>query len=215
MPRGKLTSPIGQDVGDHDLPMQSVKDEVMMMKVERIIRESADLFFRNGYMQTKMSDIADRLGVTKPFIYYHFDSKAKILIEICERGTRDALEAVELAVQGKSDPLERFEAFVRAFTNSVLEDYKFVLIYFREEINLPPESAGKITRMRRTINDMLIEILEDGAKAGLFKVNSAQLSAFIVAGMASYVFAWYRGDGKYAKDEVIDEIASSSLKIIL
>ncbi len=200
---------------DQDSPLQSVKDEVTSMKVERIIRESADLFFRHGYTQTKMSDIADRLGVTKPFIYYHFDSKAKILIEICERGTRDALEAVERAVSGESGPLEKFESFVRAFTKSVLEDYKFVLIYFREEINLPRESAVKITQMRRTINDTLINILEDGAKSGVFKINSSKLSAFIVAGMASYAFAWYRGDGRYEKDAVIDEITASSLKIVL
>lgn len=208
------TDQIASVVGNQPRAIQSVKDEVMTMKVERIIRESADLFFRNGYTQTKMSDIADRLGVTKPFIYYHFDSKAKILIEICERGTRDALEAVEKAVDGKILPPEQFEAFVRAFTNSVLEDYKFVLIYFREEINLPPESAGKITQMRRTINDMLVKILEDGAKAGMFNINSTKLSTFIIAGMASYTFAWYRGDGKYEKEEVIAEIVASSLKII-
>lgn len=200
--------------GDRELPVQSVKDEVMSMKVERIIRESADLFFRNGYTQTTMSDVANRLGVTKPFIYYHFDSKAKILIEICERGTRDALEAIERAVQDKPHPAERFEAFVRAFANSVLEDYKFVLIYFREEINLPPESADKITKMRRAINDTLIKILEDGERGGIFRINNSKISAFIIAGMISYAFAWYRGDGKYDKDTVISEIVESSLKVV-
>lgn len=193
---------------------ESVRDAVVLMKIERIIQEAADLFFREGYTNTKVSDISDRLGMTKPFIYYHFHSKVDILIEICERGTRDALEAVERAIADQSTPTARYTAFVRAFADAVLEDYKFVLIYFREELNLPEQSATKINAMRRHINDMLLGILEDGNASGEFRVNDPRLSALIIAGMASYAFAWYRGKGRLKKDEIVEEITRSSLKLV-
>ncbi|WP_221794138.1 TetR/AcrR family transcriptional regulator [Aquisediminimonas sediminicola] len=215
MPRGKPLQQNPPANRDNDAPLQSIKDEVTAIKVERIIRESADLFFRNGYTQTKMSDIADSLGATKPFVYNHFDSKSRILIEICERGTRDALEAAETAIEGKTSPSDKFEAFVRAFANAVLDDYKFVLIYFREELNIPPDSAEKITQMRKRINKILLDILSEGLKAGAFKINDPKLSALIITGMASYAFAWYRGDGRFGKDTIIAEIVSSSLKLVL
>jgi len=103
---------------------------------------------------------------------------------------------------------------VRAFADAVLEDYKFVLIYFREELNLPEQSATKINAMRRHINDLLLGILEEGNASGEFRVNDAKLSALIVAGMASYAFAWYRGKGRLKKDEIVDEITRSSLKLV-
>lgn len=201
------------DVAEKPSP-ESVRDAVVLMKVERIIQEAADLFFREGYTNTKVSDISDRLGMTKPFIYYHFHSKVDILIEICERGTRDALEAVERAIADQLTPTARYTAFVRAFADAVLEDYKFVLIYFREELNLPEQSATKINAMRRHINDLLLGILEEGNASGEFRVNDPKLSALIVAGMASYAFAWYRGKGRLKKDEIVDEIARSSLKLV-
>jgi len=51
------------DVAEKPSP-ESVRDAVVLMKVERIIQEAADLFFREGYTNTKVSDISDRLAIT-------------------------------------------------------------------------------------------------------------------------------------------------------
>jgi len=42
------------------------------------------LFHERGYLNTKMSDIATALGVTKPTIYNYFDTKENLFIAVAE-----------------------------------------------------------------------------------------------------------------------------------
>jgi AcrR family transcriptional regulator len=49
---------------------------------ERILDIALELFTEHGYDKTSMRDIAERLGTTKAALYYHFKSKADILLEL-------------------------------------------------------------------------------------------------------------------------------------
>ena len=96
--------------------VQALRDDVMNLKRDRILYEAGELFYERGYLQSTVNELAERLGATKPFVYYHFQSKADLLIEICERGTSDALAATEKALSTGGSPDQRFEALMREFT---------------------------------------------------------------------------------------------------
>ena len=49
---------------------------------ERILDIALELFTEQGYDKTSIRDIAERLGFTKAELYYHFKSKADILLEL-------------------------------------------------------------------------------------------------------------------------------------
>jgi AcrR family transcriptional regulator len=49
---------------------------------ERILEVSLELFNEQGYDKTSLREIADRLGVTKAALYYHFERKEDILLEL-------------------------------------------------------------------------------------------------------------------------------------
>ena len=49
---------------------------------ERILQVALELFGRQGYEGTSIRDIADRMGMTKAAIYYHFPSKENLLADI-------------------------------------------------------------------------------------------------------------------------------------
>lgn len=50
----------------------------------RVLRIAADLFVRQGYVETSLSQIARRLGLTKAAVLYHFPTKDAILMELAE-----------------------------------------------------------------------------------------------------------------------------------
>jgi len=52
-----------------------LKDEVFELKRQRILDVASALFFELGYKGTSVDAIAERMHVTKPFVYYHFDTK--------------------------------------------------------------------------------------------------------------------------------------------
>jgi len=49
---------------------------------ERILDVALELFNAQGYDATSLREIAERLGVTKAALYYHFKSKGDILLEL-------------------------------------------------------------------------------------------------------------------------------------
>ena len=57
----------------------------------RIQRVALDLFTERGYDKTSLREIAERLGVTKAALYYHFKSKE----EIVESFLADRLEEID------------------------------------------------------------------------------------------------------------------------
>jgi AcrR family transcriptional regulator len=48
----------------------------------RIQAVARELFARQGVQQTSLRDIADQLGITKPALYYHFDSREALVRSI-------------------------------------------------------------------------------------------------------------------------------------
>src|SRR5580658_8958392 len=80
---------------------------------ERILDVALELFTSQGFDKTALRDIADRLGITKAALYYYFERKDDILLELHLRlhavGTQvaDELEAIE-------DGPARVEAWPRA-----------------------------------------------------------------------------------------------------
>ncbi len=45
---------------------------------QRIVREALRLFLDKGYERTSLNDIASGVGITKPAIYHHFESKGAL-----------------------------------------------------------------------------------------------------------------------------------------
>jgi AcrR family transcriptional regulator len=49
---------------------------------ERILEVALDLFIEQGFEKTSLREIAERVGVTKAALYYHFESKDEILLAL-------------------------------------------------------------------------------------------------------------------------------------
>ncbi len=194
--------------------VNSLRDKVLTLKRDRILQVAAKLFFERGYLQTSVDAIAERLGATKPFVYYHFTSKSDILVEICEHSTRSVLAAAENAMSAKGSAWLRLEQFLREFTRVVLQEHQLVAIYFREEISLPAEAAERINRMRKSVDHRLSALLTEGIESGEFEIEDPRIGALVIAGMSSYAFAWYRERGRLDQQEVANRIVRMALKLV-
>ena len=192
----------------------SLWDEVILLKRDRILQETANLFSARGYHGTTIDDIAERFGATKPFVYYHFKSKLALLIEICERGTSEALNAADRAISTRGTPRERLDQLVRDMTAVALENQQYVQIYFHEEINLPTAHSDRINRMRKEIDWKLTRLLEDGASEGEFSIEDPAMCCLVIGGMISYAFSWYRRGGRLQPAEICTQMSRLVLNMV-
>lgn len=186
-----------------------IRDEVAALKRERIITAAVELFYERGYENTTLDAVAERLGVTKPFIYAHFSAKTELLAEICTRGVASAVRAMEaaLAMEGAS-PAEKLAALGRRFVTAVLQSQKLIAIFTREEKNLLPGDFQRVSRMRRDFDHKLSGLLEEGVAQGEFRIADPRLAALAIGGMVGWAYVWYRPAGRLSVEELADEMAA-------
>lgn len=84
---------------------------------ERIMESALNLFAQNGYPGTSMSDIANRLGITKAALYKHYNSKQEILNCIVERMNETDLERAREYEMPEAVPSD----FAEAYLNTPIE----------------------------------------------------------------------------------------------
>jgi AcrR family transcriptional regulator len=80
---------------------------------ERIPQVALRLFAEKGYEATSMREIAEHLGITKPALYYHFDSKEAIVRELLRELHGQVAELVSWAQQQEVTPGLRREVLLR------------------------------------------------------------------------------------------------------
>lgn len=52
---------------------------------QQILDEALDLFIKQGYGKTSLSDISKQIGITKPAIYYYYESKNELVLAVLTR----------------------------------------------------------------------------------------------------------------------------------
>jgi len=194
---------------------RDLREEVAALKKARIIKAAVELFNSNGYENTTLEEIAQILGVTKPFIYAHFKSKVKLLGEICAYGITSSQDALQSVLKLDKSPYEKLKLFGGRFSLAVLEGHKQIAIFNREEKNLLPEDLEAINMMRRDFDRDLTNLLREGIKAGQFDIDDPHLAALSIGGLVSWSYVWYREDGRLTQDDLADRMTTLILNLVV
>jgi AcrR family transcriptional regulator len=99
---------------------------------ERILEIAQELFAEQGYDKTSLRDIAERLGTTKAALYYHFEHKQDILLELHLRLHALGREAVEQFSQlGDEQRADAWPVLVDRLIDQVVENRELILMHQR------------------------------------------------------------------------------------
>jgi AcrR family transcriptional regulator len=189
-------------------------EEVAALKRDRTVDAAVDLFYENGYDKTTLVAVAERLGVTKPFIYSHFNSKADLLADICSRGIYASLNAMASVKELDVSQTERLTLLGRSFVTAVLENQMYIAIFTREEKWLTPADLERINEMRRTFDNELTELIREGVVTGEFEVADPHIAALSIGGMVSWAYVWFRAKGQLTISETADEMTRLILAMV-
>ena len=184
------------------LATSELKSEVVAFKRRRILEVSAHLFFEQGYEGTTLDEIANKLQVTKPYLYSYYRNKSEILFEVCQTGIRKSLAALDEALALEGTPTRRLKAAVEQVALIVIEKREYVAVYAREEKNLVAEKAREILEMRRSFDQRIAALLREGVKKGEFHVEDFSVTATTIGGIVSWLPNWYVPTGRLSANEV-------------
>lgn len=184
-------------------PARDVKSEISAYKRRLILEEASHLFYEQGYEGTTLDAIAERLNVTKPFIYSYYRNKAEILREISERGIRLCLALLDEAMALTETPTQKLHIMVDRVTTMIIENQEYIVVYQREEKNLEPAVARDIRKLRKAFDDRLEQLLDEGVAAEEFDVTDTGFAAISISGLMSWTANWYLPKGRRSASEVV------------
>jgi AcrR family transcriptional regulator len=146
----------------------------------RIQQIALDLFIENGYEATSLREIAERLGVTKAALYYHFRTKDDIVQSLFDDAGARVAELIDWAKQQPHTPETRRE-FLRRYSDLLSEQGHHRIVRFFDRNQTALHKMKSAAPMREWMIEMLDVIsepdmsLEDRLRAGLaiFALHSA------------------------------------------
>lgn len=80
-----------------------------------IIKAATQLFARDGYSNTDLQDVADRLDVGKGTLYRYFPSKRELFQAAVDNVMIGMRKAIDDATSGAEDPMDRIGLAIRSY----------------------------------------------------------------------------------------------------
>ncbi|WP_017592272.1 TetR/AcrR family transcriptional regulator [Nocardiopsis potens] len=160
------------------------------------IRETAlELFGQQGFSDTSLRQIAERLEITKAALYYHFPSKQELLAEV-----------VQPLLQEGEALLERAEAEGEPSLDRFLEEYFDLMRRHRAVLHVLLFDMGAIARLTDIV-PTLLTWRERAAKVifgGDLTEERLALAVFAVGGLQDVAFLPGESPGTALRDAAVD-----------
>ena len=185
----------------------SQREQVRSSKREAVLRMAAQVFNEKGYVATTLDEVAERLNVTKPTLYYYVKSKDEILYECVRIGLTMVQEAItEVGASGGS-AVDKLVAAMYKYAEIVTMDFGMCVIRLGEN-PLPPDSQRKLTRIRAGIDREFRELIRLGIEEGSIAPCDPKIAAFTVGGALSWIGRCYRPGGPLKPDDIARQCIS-------
>ena len=181
---------------------------------QTVLRRAVDLFNRQGYDATSMSDLASELGLSKSALYHHVPSKGALL----QQALDEALDALEQALDAVSDhaaagssAYDRLRAAVRSSVTVLVDHLPAVTLLLRVRGNGPAEVEA--VQRRRAVDDRLARLVRQAVEEGSVRSDlPPELTSRLLFGTVNSLVEWVRADGRYDAEALADAVTAMTFE---
>ncbi|MBV9621654.1 MAG: TetR family transcriptional regulator, partial [Gammaproteobacteria bacterium] len=171
------------------------------LKREAVIRVAAREFNRKGYHNTSLDDIAARLEVTKPTVYYYVTSKEQLLFECFVAGVERIRAAFQDVRRQELPARERLTAVLHRYGEAVASEFGWAMVR-AEDQDLSPTMSRHIKALKSEIDQGIRRLIREGMQDGSIHPCDPKLTAFALAGALNWIAHWYREDQSLSGSEI-------------
>jgi TetR/AcrR family transcriptional regulator, fatty acid metabolism regulator protein len=173
---------------------------VVADKREAILRAAIKVFARNGYFNSKVSDIAGEAGIADGTVYLYFKSKEEVLHSIFDRAMEEFISEGKREIDKLDDVREKLRRIAQLHLEKLSDDRDLAIVFqvelrgstkFMEEF-----SATGFAEYLEIIRQAIIE----GQKSGVFRtdLNSTVCSKIFYGALDEMVTNWVLSKKSYS-----------------
>ena len=158
---------------------------------DRILLEAERLFAAGGYDGVSMREIAEACGVTKANIYYYFEDKERLYLEVLQADMVALIHVLDQAARQPGSARERIAGVARSFWDLMRRKQSLIQITMRQFGGLEQQLRGLVQRYQDEMVGPIQRVLEEGIRDGEVRPLNARLAAAALLGMLGVFVASY------------------------
>ena len=155
------------------------KSFIELARREQIVDAAIDVLCESGFAAASLGAIAERIGVSKGVLSYHFAGKSELLHEVIARVLTEAAAYMTPRVATATSYLDALRIYVTS-NLAFIDAHRREILAFTEIVNgMPPGGSDPppyLEGHRRAVEE-LTRLLEAGQAAGEFGQFSASVTA--------------------------------------
>jgi len=175
--------------------------EKELSKVSAIVKAAANLFDKNGYVETSLKDISTEAQLSKGGIYHYFSNKHDILFFILDNYMDRLLGGLEEELKEIPDSPSKIHFIMFRHLRHYNKQVPEARALLNHAHNLPSEYfeviSGKQKIYARILTDVLSELL-----SGSMGIDNLKAISYIMFGMCNSIMYWYDPDGPVSLEEL-------------
>jgi AcrR family transcriptional regulator len=163
------------------------------LKRDAVVRAAAREFNRKGYHNTSLDDIAARLEVTKPTVYYYVTSKEQLLFQCFLAGVEQIRAAFRDTRSLQLPARQRLWAVLRHYGEAMASEFGWCMAH-AEDQDLSAAMSRHIKALKSEIDHGIRRLIREGVQDGSIHPCDPKMTAFALAGALNWIAYWYRED---------------------
>ncbi|QBJ97166.1 TetR/AcrR family transcriptional regulator [Rhodococcus sp. ABRD24] len=184
------------------------------LELTPILSAALDAFYEFGFHGTSVREIARRVGLTVPALYYHYESKEGLLVALIELSTCDVLTRAHAADNaGGNDPASRLVNVVSAIVLQMTNRARLAAVE-GESRYLSPENRGRYRAVRKGVENLVLDIVQEGVRIGAFDAEDPAETTRAILGMCQAIPRWYHAEGEVGPQAVAARYAAIATRIV-
>jgi len=183
-------------------------------KPHQIIDAAVRVFARNGYYNSRVSDIAREAGIAAGTIYLYFKTKDAILVTLFREKMAEWVALVRKAIAGERDPVAKIRKIV-ALHFKVIEEHPDLAEVVQVELRQGQKFfRGASAHEVSAYFDVIQGVLEEGVAAGRIRHDLPVKIAtkMLFGAMDQLATSWVLGKRAYRLSDAADAVATIFLK---
>ncbi len=167
---------------------------------------AARLFIERGYNRATLSDVAEKLHVTKPALYHYFPSKEDILLECYRLGNESIRAEIERIDAGGACGIGKLRDFIRSYARLMATDHGAILVRV-DDRELSPGPRAEVRGWKRAIDAAIRRFMRDGVADRSVRPCDERAAALVIGGALNWIGHWHRPDGPMSQQEIGEQFA--------
>lgn len=179
---------------------------------DEIIAGAAQLFMEYGYAATTINAIADYLGCTKGRIYYHFDSKADLFLQVQVYAMERLIQEIEPIAHSSLETVEKLSKMAFHHIWIVLTELPMQKVAVQ---GLDKSLLGAVTlkhkQTLRNISDMrdyyeetFAEVINEGRRKNIFVDLPGRFATKPFFGVLNWATVWFTSRILQSEEEIAE-----------